>query len=66
VISRPRYVIYQDARTYTWAVHDRWGRYSIRTRLTQAAAATIARDCEAEWRALCQRWIDAQHHDTTP
>ncbi len=63
---RPRFAIYQDARTRTWAVFDRLRNYSIRTRLAQAAATNLARDHEAEWRRQCVAWIEAEHWDDPP
>jgi len=63
---RPRYVVYEDARTYTWAVHDRLRRYSIRTRLAQAAATNLARDYEAAWRRQCAAWQEAEHRNDPP
>jgi len=66
MIPRPRYVIYHDPRTNTWAVHDRLSRYSIRRRLAQAAATNLARDYEAEWRRQCVEWIEAEWRDRPP
>ncbi len=63
---RPRFAIYQDARTHTWAVFDRLRNYSIRTRLAQAAATNLARDYEAAWRRQCAEWIEAEHRDDPP
>jgi hypothetical protein len=61
---RLRYVVYQDARTYTWAVHDRLRSYTLRPRLARTAATNLARDYEADWRRQCERWIEAEHQDS--
>ncbi|MDQ2829053.1 MAG: hypothetical protein M3Y74_08385 [Chloroflexota bacterium] len=60
---RPRFAIYHDAMTRTWAVFDRLRSYSIRTRLAQAAATNLARDYEAAWRQQCEQWQQAEWRD---
>ncbi len=62
---RPRFTVHENVLTRTWSVYDGFRGYAIRRNLAQAAAAHLARDYEAEWRAQCRRWIEAEHRDST-
>ena len=63
---RTRFTAHENTWTRTWSVYDGLHGYGIRRNLAHAMAIAIARSEEATWRAQCQRWIKAEHHDTTP
>ncbi len=63
---RPRFTTHENVLTRTWTVFDHLRGYSIRSGFIYATAASIARSEEASWRARCQRWIEAEHRDSTP
>ncbi len=62
---RPRFTIYEDAKTRTWSVFDRLRGYlSSHTRLERMAATSIAHAQEHAWCQRCDRWQEAEHRDT--
>jgi hypothetical protein len=62
---RPRFTIYEDAKTRTWSVFDRLRGYSSHTRLERMAATSIAHAQEHAWRQRCAAWQQAEHRDNT-
>ncbi len=62
----PRYTLHHHAATGSWYVYDRLRDRTVRIEGLGVTAATVARDEEVEWRARCQRWIEAEHRDSTP
>jgi len=60
---RPRFTVYEGARTQEWGVFDHLRGYRIHSGLVYAVAVSIVRSEEASWRERCGRWIEAEHRD---
>ena len=62
---RPRFVARSRPGSGTWAVFDDLRGYTVSRGNTAAVSTFIAHSHEATWRKRCQRWIEAEHRDTT-
>ncbi len=60
-----RFTYHHHAATGSWYVYDRLLDRTGRIERLGVTAAIVARDEEVEWRARCQRWIEAEHRDRT-
>ncbi len=65
MMPRPRFVARPRPGSKTWAVFDDLRGYTVSTGNTSAVSTFIAGSHEATWRERCQRWIEAEHRDTT-
>jgi len=48
---------------HTWHVYDRLLRRRVHADASALAAESVARDYEAAWRRLCDRWQQAEWRD---
>ncbi len=55
-----RFTYHHHAATGSWYVYDRLLDRTVRIERLGVTAATVAREYEAEWRARCQRWNEAE------
>jgi len=62
----PRYTFHHYAMTDHSYVFDRLLYRRVLIQGSGGVAAILARDYEATWRERCQRWIEAEHQDSTP
>ncbi len=66
MMPRPRFVARSRPGSGPWAVFDDLRGYPVTQGNTASVSTFIARSHEATWRERCQRWIEAEHRDSTP
>jgi len=54
---------YYHTHTGAWHVYDRLLRRRVHANTSALAAESVARDYEAAWRRLCDRWQQAEWRD---
>jgi len=62
----PRFTCHHHAIGGSWYIHDRLLYHRVPVVGSGVMASDVARDYEAAWRRQCQRWIEAEHRDSTP
>ncbi len=63
---RPRFVARPRRFSGMWVVFDDLRGHTVSAGNTASVSTFIARSHEATWRERCQRWIEAEHRDSTP
>ncbi len=63
---RPRFVARPRRFSKVWVVFDDLRGHTVSAGNTASVAKFIAHSHEATWRARCQRWVEAEHRDSTP
>ncbi len=63
---RPRFVARPRRFSKVWVVFDDLRGHTVSAGNTVSVAKFIAHSHEATWRERCQRWVEAEHQDSTP